>query len=254
MQRTTSLPTDWQRSSRGRRLTAIGLTLAAELLFLLILLHLNPDLIPKVEPPRQPSLIELLPEAPKAAVRPRLVTEKKAAARAAAPAPAASKPLPPPPVVSVPSKSPLLEMSKEDMDMADISKLGTRGDAAAGRSQSASAAGPGEGPGGAHLYNARWVVRPTDAQIGPYMPKSDLPSGSWAMIECKTIAHYHVENCQPLGESPAGSGLARGMRLAAWQFLVRPEAIDEKLLVGSWVKIYFEFTEAGEVKDRPASR
>lgn len=250
MRRVSSLQSGWQRPSRGRRLGALALTFAAELLFLVLLLSLNPHLLPVTEPPKQPSLIDLLPEAPKTTTKPRTVVEKK---QQTAPSPAAKRPLPPP-VVKVPSKSPLLEMSKADMDLADISKLGTHGDGGAGPAQSASAAGPGEGPGGAHLYNARWVTRPTDAQIDPYMPKSDLPSGSWAMIECKTIAHFHVENCQPLGESPAGSGLARGMRLAAWQFLVRPEAIDEKLLVGSWVKIYFEFTDAGELKQRSGSR
>jgi protein TonB len=64
------------------------------------------------------------------------------------------------------------------------------------------------------------------------------------MIACKTIEHYHVENCQELDESPPGSGLARALRQAAWQFLVRPVRVDGHVMIGSWVRIKFTFTKA----------
>ena len=61
------------------------------------------------------------------------------------------------------------------------------------------------------------------------------------MIACKTVANFHVENCQSIGESPLGSGLGRDMRLAAWQFLVRPPRRGGKPLIGSWVSIRIDF-------------
>jgi protein TonB len=129
---------------------------------------------------------------------------------------------------------------KSDMAAADISKLGSnaaKGDLPA---QSASADGAGEGPGGARLYRAEWYKEPDDGQIRFYLPKR-ISEGSWAEIACKTVAKYHVEDCVLIGESPVGSGLARALRSASWQFLVRPPRIDGKPLVGSWVKIHFDF-------------
>ena len=140
------------------------------------------------------------------------------------------------------AKSPWVELSKEDLAASDIATLGTRGVSGAG--SSASAMGPGEGPGGARLYKAEWVVEPTDAELAYYMPNG-AEAGSSAEIACKTIANYRVENCMLLSESPMGSGLARAMRLAAWQFKVRPPRIDGKPLIGVWVRIHFDFGKKG---------
>ena len=236
-----------QESGWRRRATALGLTLLAEVFFLIMLLGLNPALLPKREPPPEPVLIDIAENSQlKQAPKPKSVAKAKAAPKAAATPIRAPRPvpLPPrPPTVRSPSFFPL---SHSDLAAADISKLGTAASGGKSDAQSASVAGPGEGPGGAHLYKAEWYVEPSDAQINNYLPKSGVDRGSWAEIACKTISHYHVENCQPLGESPLGSGLARAMRLAAWQFLVRPPNVDGKPLVGSWVRIRITFSKESD--------
>ena len=158
--------------------------------------------------------------------------------------------LPKPPIISKAPPVQMIQMSKADMASSDISKMGNHSGTSSGSGTSAGAYGPGEGPGGAKLYQAEWFREPSRAEIGGYLPGS-VPPGSWGMIACKTIDHYHVENCMQLGESPPGSGLARALRLAAWQFLVRPPRIDGKPVIGAWVRIRFDFTrppsqEAGE--------
>lgn len=147
----------------------------------------------------------------------------------------------------------LLKLSREEFAAADISKMPKRSAESSETSKSSqgggagassgAAYGPGEGPGGARLYNAQWYREPTHAELAGYMPHRDV-SGGWAMIACKTQEKYRVDDCQELGESPPGSGLARALRLAAWQFLVRPPTIDGRPQIGAWVRIRFDFTPA----------
>jgi len=151
---------------------------------------------------------------------------------------ARTRPLPPivPPVLSKPAPDPMLD-AKELFDAADISKL--HGETSNHDSKSY---GPGEGPGGQDLAQADWYPRPPiPAELNPYLKGKDIPSGSWATISCKLIADYHVENCRSLGESPVGSGLARALRQAAWQFRVRSRA-GKRLVIGDQVSIHFTWT------------
>lgn len=148
----------------------------------------------------------------------------------------------------------LLKLSSQELAAADISKMAkpaTGGSSEAGAGQgSASAYGPGEGPGGAKLYNAQWYREPTEAEMATYMPRRAV-GGGWAVIACRTEERYHVSDCRELGESPRGSGLSRALRQAAWQFLVKPPRIDGRSLIGSWVRIRFDFTER-TVRGEPA--
>lgn len=163
-----------------------------------------------------------------------------------------------PPRVVVPSKNQVewppgfIHMSKDELAKADISKIkpsggggGTGGKSGGG----GSAEGTGDGPGGARVYNAEWYREPSRAELSPYMGASrGGGAGDWAMIVCRTIERYHVEDCREVEESPRGSGLARALRQAAWQFLVRPPRVDGKAQVGTWVRIRFDF-KAGKRGD-----
>lgn len=169
---------------------------------------------------------------------PRKVEVTQPAAAAPRPAPL-QKPDTTPPPPPVPGPPGFIHMSHDEMAASDVSKM-PKAASAGGDSGSGTKTG-GDGPGGAILYNARWYREPTDAELGPYM-KGNAPMGAWAVIACRTVDHFHVEDCEIMDESPRGSGLGRGLSNAAWQFLVWPPRIDGKPQVGAWVRIRFDFT------------
>ena len=233
---------DWRRPSISQRGLAIGLTLLAEIVFLLILLGIGPTVFADRKP-GQPTTVDLIPAAE--SERPQTATVAKSADKAeATPVPRPPTPRPPTPrIPPVPNaKSPFLELSREDFAAADIGKLGSAG--GQGRSGSGeTSASVGTGPGGVTLYQAEWYPRPpTDAELAGYLPKRSIPVGAWAEVACRTIPGNRVENCQSLGESPPGSGLGSAIRQAGWQFRIRPPRIDGKPQVGTWVKVHIEFT------------
>jgi protein TonB len=105
---------------------------------------------------------------------------------------------------------------------------------------SGGATGPGEGPGGERLYDADWYRKPTHAELATYLP-AGVATG-WGMIVCQTVAQYRVDNCRELGDWPQGSGLARAVRQAAWQFRVRPPRVGGHPIIGAWVRIKIDVT------------
>ncbi|CAN5443896.1 hypothetical protein BH09PSE4_BH09PSE4_13560 [soil metagenome] len=236
---------DDESGSIRNRAVSILLTILVHLLIVLVLLRLAPVVMPPEQ--RAPTSFSMLPD-PGAEAKPaRKAAKQKHAGGAAAKAPKAVTPAP----TAAPPAPPLamLILDKQTFRAADVSKLPSHSNdqvASAANSGSGDADGatdgPGSGPGGERLYNADWYVRPTNAQLAFYTPKNTV---GWGMVACKTIANYRVDQCRELGESPPGSGLARAVRQAAWQFRVVPPRIGGRAMVGTWVRINIDFTVIG---------
>jgi len=234
---------DWRRPSLRQRAGVLGVTVLIELALLLLVIIFGGDKLRERIVSVAPTSIIFVPN-PSPAPAPQRQRER---AKEAVKPPPAPRRQPPPTPPTPRAELPFVPLSKADFAASDISKLGTAGaPAAASEGVATSSASVGEGPGGVTLYNAEWVVEPSDAQLNGYLPR-EVTRGSWALIACQTIAHNQVENCAQLGESPRGSGLSKAMRLAAWQFRIRPPRIDGKPMVGSWVRIRIDFgKEKGE--------
>lgn len=243
---------DPYRPSFRRRATAFALTVIAHLLLLLMFLRLAPPVQKFLAVKRNPMTFSLLPEKRVAGAR----TAARVKRESGGARPKRAAVTPPVPPSRPPPVGPLnmVILTPEDYAASDIAKMHPHkesgadagaGTASAGR-DSGSAEGAGEGPGGERLYNAEWYRRPTHAELSYYLPAS-APRVGWGMIACQTVEKYHVDNCRELGDSPPGSGFARAVRQAAWQFLVLPPRIGGRPMVGSWVRIRIDFTET-EVK------
>ena len=234
------------RTLATRRAASFALAVAAHALVVWLLLRLAPvPLTPPAED-TQPTSFTIAPvaeDSPKPATRERTMTKAaRTRSEAASPSTPKTKTQAPSPAVEPPPML-VLPGGMELFEAADIGKM--RGSAPGngeteGKGDSVAAYGPGEGPGGQRLYNAEWHREPSRAELAGYLP-GGAPPGSWALIACRTIEDYQVDNCRSLGEAPAGSGLARAMRQAAWQFRVRPPRAGGKVLIGAWVRIRFDF-------------
>jgi protein TonB len=239
---TFSSPSKWRERGGG-----LLFALLFNGLLLLALLTLAPKPVVRLPDFRNPVTFEMAP-APKAekaqskAEKSEKKQQEKSAQRQVRPVVKPDRPVVRP-TEQQPSPLPFLVMDRQQMASADIGKMAKQGaaDGASGQGNSAAAAGPGEGPGGVQLFEAEWYRRPSPAELGGYLP-ANAPGNGWGLVACMTVDHYHVENCQALGESPVGSGFAKAVRLAAWQFLVLPPRVNGKVMVGSWVRIRIDYS------------
>jgi protein TonB len=142
----------------------------------------------------------------------------------------------------------MMVVSSDVFAAADIGRMPSHhadqdagADAAESGRNGASSKGNGTSLGAERLYNADWYKEPTHAEMAPYMP-ANLREG-WGLIACRTIDHYQVDDCREIDESPPGSGLARGLRQAAWQFRVLPPRIGGRPMIGAWVSIRFDLVK-----------
>lgn len=98
----------------------------------------------------------------------------------------------------------------------------------------------GTASNGEPLYAARWYREPTDQELAGYLSTASGPGS--ALIECRTVPDFRVEDCKLLGEVPRGSQIGRAVLAAAWQFRVRPARVGGRSQVGSWVRIRIDYT------------
>jgi periplasmic protein TonB len=100
----------------------------------------------------------------------------------------------------------------------------------------------GRAPDGSPLYAARWFREPSHQELAGYLSAARGPG--WGLIACKTAPNWRVEECVIVGESPAGSQIARSAQAAAWQFQVRPPRVGGEYQVGAWVRIRITYALA----------
>ncbi|MEO6092122.1 MAG: hypothetical protein ABIT04_09970 [Novosphingobium sp.] len=240
-----SIPTGYRPGSPRERLAAIVLSAAIIVAGLLIALY-QTGYVPVKLGERGIATFNVAPEGARSAqakARPRPERQARAQPRQSAmPRPRIvirTRPQRAQPVDAIPG---FVHLSREDLASGDIGRMRAATDGQQGNGQ--AAVGPGEGPGGMHLYPADWYREPTDAQLAGYLPK-DRPRAGWGTIACQTIEHYRVDNCRIIDESPRGSGLGLAVLNAAWQFQVLPPRINSRPQVGSWVRIRITYSERG---------
>lgn len=245
-----------RRFTLPRRTTSIIITLIVHLLLLLLLITLSP---PRTFIPMGGGhLISISVSDQNDAAKAKSQSKAKAATKQSktTAAAAASKPVPPPPVPNPNSPEvQVLRLTHDEMVGLDAtlrSHSNNSGqqsaDASAGDS-SGDSEKAGTGAHGEQLYAAEWYRKPTDAELNTYMPHNKI---GWGDVACRTAPRYHVEDCYELDESPRGSQISRGVREAAWQFLVRPPRVGGHVMVGEWVRI--RITLYDRESDLPAGR
>ena len=102
----------------------------------------------------------------------------------------------------------------------------------------------GTAPNGEPMYAARWYREPTRQEMAGYLSTATGPGS--ALIVCKTVPGFYVEDCELLGEAPRGSQIGRAVLAAAWQFRVRPAVIGGRSQIGSWVRIRIDYRNVGQ--------
>jgi len=136
-----------------------------------------------------------------------------------------------------------IHMSHADLANSDISNIHSAAPGGNGNSNGGGGGKGGDnGPGESTFYNVEWYRKPPKNALENYMRPGQNP-GRMATIECRMIENYHVDDCHEVSEVPRGSGMARVLREASWQFQVRPPRLDGKPLLGTRVHITYTFTE-----------
>jgi len=227
------LSSPYARAPLKRRVTSFALALAINIGLLLLLIQLGVVTLP-TKPSSSTLTVDLMPESRSASAEQTATQQPHVRANAPTPKPPPVV-LPVKPTIAPPSTSkdqPWIEMSKDELAAADISKIPAAGPGGAGDSEVV-----GRGPNGDPLYAAQWAREPTNAEIAGYWPRNVT---GWGLVACKTMPNNRVDDCVELDQSPRGSRLASAVRQAAWQFRVKPPRKGGRELIGAWVRILIE--------------
>lgn len=245
-----------QRSPR-QRATSLLLTVLVHLLLLWLLLTLAPQIVRR-PPNTSMSSFDVAAEGDRQdAPAPAARAERRAAERAET---VRQPPPPPPPPPSVAVEQPgaitlpseIMSLSRSDYTASNVAGMprtargAETGDKAeSGAGDAGEAVASGGGGAGERMYDVDWYRRPTSAELAFYLPKRAGPITGWGLIACRTASGYRVEDCRELDQYPAGSGLSRAVRQAAWQFRVLPPRRGSTPILGAWVRIRIEYTPRG---------
>ena len=252
----TAPPASWRSAGEGRRrLTGLGLAIVIEAAIIALLFLIGsrfassgkeaaddtaleavtfalPDAAE--DPPEQP------PETPPQAAQNAPQVPQPPAERAPA-----EPERPPPPLISNPQPAPQPSAAPAPPAPASpparpASPPRTYGPVDSGPQGEPDSQRVGTAPNGEPLYAAKWYREPTRQELAGYLSTATAPSA--ALIACRTVPDWRVEDCQLLAENPAGSNIGRAVLAAAWQFKVRPARIGGRSQVGSWVRIRIDYT------------
>jgi protein TonB len=252
------------RGDRARRIVGILLALLVELLLVLILLTLKPELIGRKDARSTPvfTLEATDDAAPESPAPEQQKTETPPREQQTPPAdtpPVEAQPTPPQPQTAPPTDAPpaptpppYILLPREALAQADIRRPNAPSAPPAAPARRPTygpvdrgPAGPpdseivGRAPNGQPLYAAAWYREPYDDELRGYLSTASGPG--WGLIACRTVPNYRVEDCVSLGESPEGSNIARSVLAAAWQFKVRPPRVGGDYKVGEWVRIRIDY-------------
>lgn len=234
---------EWRRRAGG-----LGLALVLEGGLLLLLLTLGYSVTGSKDAPEALTTVSFEQEPPQPDTPPDPEEEEAAptALPRTAPAPSPDQPTPPLPVPVPPP--PAAELSPKTEPAPPPATPRVR---AVVRDAAAGPAGPpnrairgdservGTASNGEPLYRARWYREPTDQELRGYLSTASGPG--WALINCRTVSDYRVEDCELVDEYPNGSQMGRAVLASAWQFKVRPPQVGGRVLIGAWVRIRISY-------------
>ena len=248
--------------SRRRKLASLAIALAVEGLLILLLLTLGASIVGEEDSKEEITTFQAQEFAAPPAPEPEAVPEQSAPADAPdtpqteQPVPLSSinpsplvlrpqpAPPPPPPARSAPESKPSPQPSARPSP-----KIGARIRPGAGGYGPVDNGNPrmagdtervGTMPNGEPLYAARWYREPTEPELAGYLSTANGPGS--ALIACRVVQGYYVEDCQFLSESPQGSQIGRAVMAASWQFRVRPPRLGGTEKFGEWVRIRIDYT------------
>ena len=237
------------REKLGERLTGAVLALLAEAL--LILAFLSIDFTPE-PPPKPPArMVSISIEQDEQPAPEPAKAKAKQAPPSVQPPSSPQAPAPDTPVVTPPAVPPppaIIPTRNTELAGFDLSKVPRQTPAAApgkGKMGPPDLGVPGDSkrvgsaPNGAPMYAAAWYREPYDSELSGYLQTADGPG--WALIACRTVPEYRVDDCVGLDEYPDGSHIQRSVLAAAWQFRVRPPRVGGVTKYGEWVRIRIDY-------------